>query len=325
MAFWTGHSKRAFAGWQMTKDTINGFMEDNCLSRGASIAYFTIFSLAPILLVVIAIAGFVFGEDAARGVLFGKLKGMLGPDAAGLVQSMIQSASNKKSGIIATVVSIVMLLVTASGVFGELQSSLNAIWKADPSAHGTVTRMLKARAQSLGLIVTLGFLMLVTLAISAAISAAWNHIDQVVPGASSLLRIVNFLVSFCVTTVLFGAVYKVLPDKRIEWRDVFIGSVFTALLYTIGKTIIARYIGSSSVGSSYGAASALVVLLLWVYYSAQIFLLGAEFTKVYAYRHGSRRPVTPGRGFWNRFRPQPMMQPIMQPVPPKEPDPSKPE
>jgi membrane protein len=320
MAFWTGHSKRAFAGWQMTKDTISGFMEDNCLSRGASIAYFTIFSLAPILLVVIAIAGFVFGQDAARGVLFGKLKGMLGPDAAGLVQSMIQSAANKKSGIIATCVSVVILLVTASGVFGELQASLNAIWKADPSAHSTVTRLIKARAQSLGLIVTLGFLLLVTLAISAAIAAAWHRIDQVVPGASFFLHLINIAISFAITTVLFGAVYKVLPDKRIEWRDVFIGSVFTAFLYTIGKTGIALYIGSSSVGSSYGAASALVVLLLWVYYSAQIFLLGAEFTKVYAYRHGSKRPRAPGQSFWNRWRPQPIMQPVPQKVLPPSPE-----
>jgi membrane protein len=289
-----------FAGWQMTKDTLNGFMADDCLSRGAAIAYFTIFSLAPILVVIIAIAGFVFGEDAARGVIFTKLQGMMGSDAAGLVQSMIQSAANKRSGIIATVFSVVMLLITASGVFGELQSSLNLIWKADPSNHSTVTRLIKARAQSLGLVATLGFLLLVSLAISAALTAAWHRVDQVVPGASSLLRFVNLGISFAITTILFGAVYKVLPDKQLEWRDVLIGSIFTALLYTVGKTAIALYVGSSHVASSYGAASALVVLLLWVYYSAQIFLLGAEFTKVYAHRHGSQVVKTPRRRFWNR-------------------------
>jgi membrane protein len=293
-----------FAVWQMAKDTLNGFMADDCLSRGAAIAYFTIFSLAPILVVVIAIAGFVFGEDAARGVIFTKLQGMMGSDAAGLVQSMIQSAANKRSGIIATAFSIVMLLITASGVFGELQSSLNLIWKADPSTHSTVTRLIKARAQSLGLVATLGFLLLVSLAISAALTAAWHRVDIVVPGASSLLRYVNIALSFAITTVLFGAVYKVLPDKKLEWRDVLIGSIFTALLYTGGKTAIALYVGSSHVGSSYGAASALVVLLLWVYYSAQIFLLGAEFTKVYAHRHGSQVSAS-RRHFWDRRKPVP--------------------
>jgi membrane protein len=179
MAFTALEKLKNFAGWQMTKDTLNGFMEDDCLSRGAAIAYFTIFSLAPILLVIIAIAGFVFGEDAARGVIFTKLQGMMGADAAGLVQSMIQSAANKRSGIIATLFSVVMLLVTASGVFGELQSSLNVIWKTDPSTHSTVTRLIKTRAQSLGLVATLGFLLLVSLAISAALTAAWHRVDQV--------------------------------------------------------------------------------------------------------------------------------------------------
>jgi membrane protein len=292
---------RNFAAWPMAKDTLSGFMADDCLSRGAAIAYFTIFSLAPILVVVIAIAGFVFGEDAARGVIFTKLQGMMGADAAGLVQSMIQSAANKRSGIIATAFSIVMLFITASGVFGELQSSLNVIWKADPSAHSTVKRLIKARAQSLGLVATLGFLLLVSLAISAALTAAWHRVDTVVPGASSLLRYVNIALSFSITTMLFGAVYKVLPDKKLEWRDVLIGSVFTALLYTGGKTAIALYVGSSHVASSYGAASALVVLLLWVYYSAQIFLLGAEFTKVYAHRHGSHVAKAPRQHFWDRM------------------------
>lgn len=274
---------------QLARGTIDGFMEDNCLSRGAAIAYFTIFSLAPILVVAIAIAGFVFGEDAARGVVFTKLRGLLGNDAAGLVQSMIQSAANRKSGIIATAFSIVMLLITASGVFGELQSSLNTIWKTDSSAHGTVSRLIKARAQSLGLVVTLGFLLLVSLAISAALSAAWNHINRVVPGAGFMLRAVNIGLSLLFTTVLFAAVYKVLPDRALKWQDVLAGSFFTALLYTLGKAAIALYIGSSGIASSYGAAGALVILLLWVYYSAQIFLLGAEFTKVYAMHHGSLR------------------------------------
>jgi membrane protein len=190
--------------------------------------------------------------------------------------------------------------VRASGVFGELQRSLNIIWKADASAHSTVTRLIKARAQSLGLVATLGFLLLVSLAISAALTAAWHRVDQVVPRASSLLRLVNFALSFAITTLLFGAAYKVLPDKKLEWRAVLIGSLFTALLYTVGKTAIALYVGSSHIASSYGAASALVVLLLWVYYSAQIFLLGAEFTKVYAHRHGSQVAKAQRFRFWGQ-------------------------
>lgn len=313
MSVWAGVVDRIgrLAVWQMARDTILGFLSDDCLSRGAAIAYFTIFSLAPILVVMIAIAGFVFGEDAARGVVFSKLHGMVGADAAGLVQSMLQSASNRRNGIIATVFSIAMLLVTASGVFGELQSSLNAIWKTDSSAHGTVTGLLKARAQSLGLVVTLGFLLLVSLAISAAISAAWHRLNQIVPGAGLLLPLVNLAISFVITTLLFAAVYKVLPDKRLEWRDVMIGSVFTALLYTVGKAAIALYIGSSHVASSYGAAGALIVLLLWIYYSAQIFLLGAEFTQVYANRYGSHARARSAFGAWSKRQdtPAPVQRP----------------
>ena len=291
--------------WTMTTDTINGYVDDDCLSRGAAIAYYTVFSLAPILLVMIAIAGFVFGEDAARGVIFSKLKGMMGADAAGLIQSMIQSAANRKSGIIATITSIVILLVTASGVFAELQTSLNAIWKAEPDqAHSTATRLVRARAQSLGLVASLGFLLLGSLAVSSTLTAAWHRIDAVIPGASYVARATNLLVSLVITTTRFSAVYKVLPDKRLEWRDVFIGSAFTAILYAIGKTMIALYIGSSSVASSYGAASALVVMLLWVYYSAQIFLLAAEFTKVYAHRHGSQVKKVSKERFWGRHRAQ---------------------
>jgi membrane protein len=291
---------KKFAAWQMAKDTVMGFISDNCLSRGAAIAYFTIFSLAPILVVVIAIAGFVFGDDAARGVIYGKLHGMMGADAAGLVQSMIQSAANRRTGIIATVFSVLMLLVTASGVFGELQSSLNAIWKTDSSAHGSVSGLIKARAQSLGLVVTLGFLLLVSLAISAGIAAAWRRINQIVPGAGVLLPLINLSLSFIFTTLLFAAVYKVLPDKKLQWRDVLIGSAFTAVLYTVGKAAIALYVGSSHVASSYGAAGALVVLLLWVYYSAQIFLLGAEFTQVFANRHGSQASARQAFGAWSQ-------------------------
>ena len=181
------------------------------------------------------------------------------------------------------------LVVAASGVFGEMQSALNAFWKVEPRGT-TVSRLIRARAASLGLVAALGFLLLVSLVISAGLSALGNYINAFLPFADFILEGLNFLISFVLISVLFAAIYKVLPDKRLAWRDVLVGAVATALLFTLGKFLIGLYIGSSAIASSYGAAGALILVLLWVYYSAQIFLLGAEFTKVYASHHGSQRP-----------------------------------
>lgn len=273
--------------WVLLKDTVNGFIDDDALSRGAAIAYYTIFSLAPVLVIVIAIAGLAFGEDAARGAVTGQIEGLMGHQAAEAVQTMIQSAGNKKSGIIATVIGLVTLMIAASGVFSEMQAALNVIWKAEPK-EGTVSRLVKARATSLGLVAALGFLMMASLVISAALSAMSNVLNAYLPGAEVVMRIVNLVISFGFISVLFGAIYKILPDKRIEWRDVIIGAVTTAMLFTIGKTVIGLYIGSSAVASSFGAAGALAIMLVWIYYSSQIFLLGAEFTRAFAERHGSK-------------------------------------
>ncbi len=272
--------------WALLKATIDGYVEDNALSHGAAIAYYTIFALAPVLVIVIAIAGLAFGQEAAEGAISGQIEGLMGHDAAMAIQGMIRSAGNHKSGVIATVIGVLTLLITASGVFGEMQSSLNLIWRADPPT-GTVTRLVRARAASLGLVAALGFLMMVSLVISAGLTALSDLMNQTLPGAKILLRGLNFLISFTLISVLFGAIYKILPDKRIEWRDVTIGAVVTALLFTIGKTAIGLYIGSSAVASSFGAAGAFAVVLVWIYYSSQIFLLGAEFTRAYAERHGS--------------------------------------
>ncbi len=271
--------------WTMLKETVTDYMDDNALSRGAAIAYFTVFSIAPMLVICIAIAGLVFGQEAAQGAMVGQLQGLMGQQGAEALQAMVASAGNKSSGILATVIGVVTLLVTATGVFGEMQSALNAIWKAEPKAG--LSGLVRARAASLGLIGALGFLLIVSLVASAALTAVGAYLNSFLPGAKTILQIVNFVVSFLLISVLFAAVYKILPDRKLSYRDVAVGAVATAFLFTIGKTLIGLYIGSSAVASSYGAAGALVIVLLWIYYSSQIFLLGAEFTKVWASHHGS--------------------------------------
>lgn len=269
----------------MLKETVADYIEDEALSRGAAIAYYTIFSIAPILVICIAIAGLVFGEEAAQGAMVGQLRGMMGDQAAEAVQAMIASAGNRSSGIWATVIGVVTLLITATGVFGEMQGSLNLIWRAQ--APTGVTGILKARAAGLGLVATLGFLLLVSLVVSAGLTALGSTMNRMVPGIETILHLANFAISFLMVSALFAAIYKILPNRQLRWKDVGVGAVATAFLFTIGKTLIGLYIGSSSVASSYGAAGALVIVLLWIYYSSQIFLLGAEFTKVWASRHGS--------------------------------------
>ena len=197
---------------------------------------------------------------------------------------MVRSAWQSRSGALATVIGLVTLLITASGVFGEMQSALNAIWRAEPTGT-TVSRLVRARALSLGLVAALGFLMMVSLVVSAAITVVQTYLGGMVPGLATLIHLLNFAISFGLITLLFAAIYKILPDKKLHWGDVWTGAVVTALLFEVGKTAIGLYIGSSAVASSFGAAGALAIVLLWVYYSSQIFLLGAEFTLAYAERH----------------------------------------
>jgi membrane protein len=277
-----------FAAWKMLKDTVLSFVEDEALSRGAAIAFYTVTSLAPVLLIVIAIAGLVFGQDAAQNAISDQFSTLMGRQPAEVLQSAIASAAGTSSSIIATIVGIAILIVTASGVFGELQAALNSIWKAKSQAT-TVSGLIRARAVSLGLVAALGFLLIVSLVISAGLTAFGNYLDIVLPLGKLILPALNFFVSIVLLAVLFGAIYKVLPDRNLQWNDVVIGALVTSVFFNIGKSLIGWYIGSSAVATSYGAAAGLIVLLLWVYYSAQIFLLGAEFTKIYANRHGSKR------------------------------------
>ena len=272
--------------WSLARQTVAGYIEDDALSRGAAIAYYTVFAIAPVLVIVISIAGLVYGQEAARGAIVGQLQDMMGHDAAEAIQAMIASAGNRRSGTLGAILGFGALLLTASGVFGEMQTGLNRIWKAEPKTS-TVSRLVRARAASLGLVAALGFLLMVSLAVSAAITAFSDMLRHVLPDIDLLLRVINFLISLGLISALFAAIYKILPDVPTTWADVGVGAVVTAFLFTLGKTVIGLYIGSSQVASSYGAAGALVIVLLWVYYSAQIFLLGAEFTRAWAAHHGS--------------------------------------
>jgi membrane protein len=271
--------------WRLLKDTVVHFIDDEALTRGAAIAFYTVTSLAPVLLLVISIAGLVFGQDAAQGAIISQLTALMGKQAGEVVQTALSSASAKSSGILATLIGLVTLLITASGVFGEMQTALNKIWKAEPKS-GTVSRLIRARAASLGLVAALGFLLIVSLVVSAGLTALAGYVNAWLPFGEVLLSILNFVISLLLLSVLFAAIYKVLPDRPIAWREVVTGSIITAILFTIGKSLIGWYLGSSAVASSYGAAGGLIVLFFWVYYSTQVFLVGAEFTKAYATSRG---------------------------------------
>ncbi|TPN81980.1 YihY/virulence factor BrkB family protein [Mesorhizobium sp. CU2] len=277
-------------GWILLRESVTGYVADNALSHGAAMAFYATTSLAPILLIVVAIAGIVIGNDAAQLALSAEISGVMGPQSADLLKATIESAAHRWSGTLATLVGLVTLFVTASGVFGEMQQSLNEIWKVKPNGV-SLTRIVRARAVSLGLVAALGFLLLVSLAASTAIAALGAVINQQMPFGTLIVSVINTVVSFVLITLLFAAIYKILPDRSLKWRDVAIGSVVTALLFTLGKSLIGWYIGTSAIASSYGAAGALMVVLIWVYYSAQIFLFGAEITRAYSVRRGSRKDL----------------------------------
>lgn len=277
--------------WRMLKETLNSFINDEMLSRGAAIAFYATTSLAPVLLIVIAVAGLAFGRDAAQTAISQELISLMGEQTADLLKSIIASASVKSTSVIAAATGIVTLIAVASGVFGEMQAALNIIWKT--RSHETaVSRLIRARIVSLGLVAALGFLLMVSLVVSAALTAFNSYLD-LLPMGKLILSALNFSVSFLLLAILFGAIYKVLPDRSLHWKDVIAGALITSFLFNTGKSLIGWYIGSSAIASSYGAAGGLIVLLLWIYYSAQIFLFGAEFTKIYANTRGSkrRRPI----------------------------------
>jgi membrane protein len=268
------------------------WMEDQAPTLGAALAYYTVFSLAPLLIIAIGIAGLVFGPEAAQGQIFDQLRGLLGEASAKSMQDMVENANAKPAtGIFATVIGVVTLLFGASGVFGQLQTSLNTIWGVQPKPGRGILGIIQDRILSFGFILVVGFLLLVSLLLTAAIALVGEWFGGIGPGMETFAQILNFVISLGLITVLFAMIFKFLPDAKIAWHDVWIGAFITAALFTVGKFALGLYLGKSGVGSTYGAAGSLIVLLLWVYYSSQILFFGAEFTQVYANRFGSH--VTP--------------------------------
>ena len=279
--------------WALLKQACSAWMDDNAPSFGAALAFYTIFSLAPVLIVVIAVAGAVFGREAAEGEMIREIQTLVGHSGAATIQSVIQSANRPALGLVASVLGIATVLLGASGAFVELQDVLNKIWRARPRSESFWVCAIRKRCLSFGLVLGTGFLLLMSLALSAALAAIGTFMAHILPVPAPLLESVNFLLSFGVITLLFAILYKVLPDTKIAWRDVWIGAVATSLLFTLGKMLIGLYLGRSTIASAYGAAASLVIFLVWVYYSAQILLLGAEFTRVYAMKRGSRVGAVP--------------------------------
>ncbi|MBD2022271.1 YihY/virulence factor BrkB family protein [Leptolyngbya sp. FACHB-36] len=277
--------------FKLVKDTFTEWNEDKVPLWAAALAYYTVFSLAPLLLIAIAIAGSIFGDDAARGQIVGQIQGLVGREGAEVIQGMIQNTQKPGSGgLVATIIGVVTLIFGATGVFGQLQDALNTIWEVKPKPGLGVRSFVQSRFLSFAMVLVLGFLLLVSLVLSAVLAGIGNFFGNFVPGYVLVGQVLNFVLSFGVVTLLFASIYKFLPDVDIPWKDLWVGSAVTALLFNFGKFLIGLYLGSSSVGSTYGAAGSLVVILIWVFYSAQIILFGAEFTQVYAKYRGSDLP-----------------------------------
>jgi membrane protein len=274
---------------------VKAWHADNAPRLGAALAYYTLFAIAPVLLVAIAIAGLIFGAEAVRGEIVGQVDQLIGRDGGVAVEELLERASRPKEGRIAAALGSFTFVIAASGAFLELQSALNTIWRVKPQPGSFVRNFLGKRLRSFGLVVSIGFLMVVSLAVSAALSAVGAWLNRRAPGAPMLLLIINYLISLAVMTSLFAALYRLLPDVQLRWRDVLMGGFVTALLFAIGKELIGLYIGRSTTASTFGAAGSIVVMMIWVYYSAQIVLLGAEFTRVYTeHREGMRPPAEAG-------------------------------
>jgi membrane protein len=272
----------------LLKQTYQEFAADKAARLGAGLAYYTIFSIAPLVLIAIAIAGMVFGQEAAQHEITGQLKGLLGTAAAKSIEEMIQNAAKPKAGTVATIVGIVTLIFGASGVFTQLKDALNTIWNVPAKESSGIMGMIKDKFLSMAMVLGVGFLLLVSLILDAAVAAVGKYANSILPGGESLWHGLQLALSFGVVLVLFALIFRYLPDTRVQWRDVRLGALSTAILFIIGKFALSLYLGKAAVGSSYGAAGSLIVLLVWIYWSAQILFFGAEFTQVYAKTHGSR-------------------------------------
>jgi len=276
--------------WILLKQVSKSWLDDYVPSMGAALAYYTMFSLAPLLLIVISVAGLVFGEDAARGEIAAQLGALMGARGASAVQDLLASVHQPTEGAATTALGVVLLFVGATTVFGELQVSLDRSWLVPTRGRtsGWLT-LVRARLLSFGMILAIGFLLIVSLVASAALATMTRWFEPVFGGWLAMAVVINAIGGFLLVAAMFAFIYKVMPRVRVQWQDVWIGALFTALLFSLGKSLIGLYIGRSGVVSGFGAAGSLVVVLLWVYYSAQILLIGAEFTWVYANAFGSRK------------------------------------
>ena len=275
--------------WILTKAAASSWVDDYAQSMGAALAYYTMFSIAPLLLIVISVAGLLFGVEAARGEIVGQLRGLMGPQGAHAVQGLLESVSKPAESIAAMVIGGVLLLIGATSVFAELQDAMDRIWRAPKRHKNGLWSLLRARLLSFGLIMGIGFLLVVSLVVSAALAALTKLWGPLFAEWGVLADLINFLFSLIFTTTFFALIYKIMPRVQVDWSDVWIGAGVTSLLFSVGKALIGFYIGKSGVTSGFGAAGSLVVMLVWVYYSAQVFLMGAEFTWAYSLSFGSRR------------------------------------
>ncbi|HEY9740814.1 MAG TPA: YihY/virulence factor BrkB family protein [Coleofasciculaceae cyanobacterium] len=268
---------------ELLKATVSEWRRDQASLMAAALAYYTVFSLAPLLIIVIAIAGSVFGEQAAKGELVTQIQGVIGKDGAQLIQTAIENASqlDPSQGPIPTLINIGFLLSGATVVFGQLQNSLNRIWEVQPKPGNGIIQFLRKRFLSFSIVLVIAFLLLVSLVISTMLVILGNYLRGLIPGFTYLWQFLNFIVSFSIVTLLFAMIFKILPDAKIAWKDVWMGAAITAVLFNIGKSLLGLYLGHTSFASAYGAAGSLVIILTWVFYSAQILFLGAEFTQVY--------------------------------------------
>jgi membrane protein len=275
------------------KETVREWNDDKVPRLGAALAFYSMLSIGPLLLIVISVAGAAFGHDQVSNYMFDEIRRLVGEPGAEAIRTILVNSHNQKTSYIATLIGVVTLIVSATGFFAQLQEALNAIWNVEGDVHSDVASFIKKRILSFAMILGIGFLLLVGLVISAALSAISALLAGVMPGV--VLHLLNLVVSFAVITVLFAMIFKILPDVDIKWRDVWIGAAITALLFTFGKQLIGLYLGRSAFSSTYGAAGSLIVVLVWIYYSAQIFFLGAEFTQVYTRYMGRQIMLKKGR------------------------------
>ena len=279
--------------FRLLKEAFREWQQDKVSLLAAALAYYTVFSVTPLLVIAIAIAGAVFGQDTAKNEIVQQINALVGEQGAQVIEIALANANQPQLGSLASIISLIILLVGASGVFAQLQEALNTVWDVKPKSGGSLGQFLRKRLLSFGMVLAIGFLLLVSLIFSAILSGISNLEINLLPGWVSLLRLLNLAISVGMISLLFALIYKYLPDAKIRWQDVWVGAIITALLFTLGKFLIGLYLGRGSLGSAYGAAGSLIIFLAWVFYSAQILLFGAEFTQVYARKYG--RTIRPDK------------------------------